>query len=876
MKAGSVVGACTALGCGLLLSGAAHALSLTRNPTTCVNDASIGTFAWSNPGNALVSDAARATAVVVGAGTTNYVRCTGYGFTIPPGAAIDGILVNVERRTSAITAGGSQDAAVRVVQGGAIGAVDQSTTNTYTLTDVNEPHGATTPLWGLTWVYTDINAANFGAAVAAMKNNPAQTHTLSINSVTITVDYTPAPIVLSINRASANPTTAATVDWTVTFSEAVSGVDTTDFALAASGLGGTSIISVTGGPTVYTVTANTGAGTGTLGLNLVDDDSILNAAALPLAGTLTLDGGFTGQVYNVSRPSVADFNVVETGANHLTGRIFTRIAGQAIAVDIVALDATNAVSTSFADTVAVELVDNTSGGACAGLPLIKVLANQTFAPAESGRHPLSAGQFEAEAWRNVKFRVRYPVGSPTVTACSSDAFAIRPLAFASMLARDQDRVTAGTTRVLGNTANPGTGTVHNAGRPFRIDATARNGAGVPATTTLYVPDGGQPVAVLAQCGSGTPACVPTPGALTLGAWSAAAGVITTTASYADAGAFALLLEDRTFAAVDLADGTANAVRYIGSAAPLTVGRFVPDHFAIAAGASITPRSDIAACSGSTFTYMDERMDLVFTLRAEASGGALTPSYTGLLAGLALNNAASYGFGAIDAAAPTLLTGRLAFLPITGAWAAGVAAVTAPVAINRAAAPDGPFSSVRLGIAPSDADGVTLAGFNLDADNSGSNERAQVGGATAVRFGRLRMDNAVGNQNLDLPIPIRLEYWAGTAFVTNTADSCTTISAANIGLGNYDGGINNANVTAGNLMPATIVFSGTGNLTVTKPAPTPAAPGAVTLTVDLTAEAKSYLKGNWGVTTYNADPRSRAAFGLFGSQPNNFIYFRENY
>src|SRR5688572_12412128 len=378
MKAGFLVRASSALACGLLLSGAAHALAQTRNPTTCVNDASIGTVAWSNPGNALASDAARATSVVVGAGTTNYLRCTGYGFTIPPGARIDGILINVERRTSAITAGGSQDAAVRVVQGGVIGAVDQSTINTYTLEDVNEAHGATTPLWGLTWAYTDINAGNFGAAVAAQKNNPAQTHTLSINSVGITVDYTPAPVVVSINRAGANPTTAATVDWTVTFSEAVSGVDTTDFALAISGLSGSSIISVTGGPTAYTVTANTGFGVGTLGLNLVDDDTIVNAATVPLAGTVTLDGGFTGQQYNVNRPSVANFNVVEPGANALTGRIFTKIAGQAIAVDIVALDGSNAISTTFADTVAVDLVDNTSGGACAGLPLIKALANQTF------------------------------------------------------------------------------------------------------------------------------------------------------------------------------------------------------------------------------------------------------------------------------------------------------------------------------------------------------------------------------------------------------------------------------------------------------------------------------------------------------------------
>lgn len=886
MKPGVRHGALTALACGLLLfvSGAAHALTQTRTPSSCANDPGIGSVNWLNTGNALLDDGTPATASVTGNATTRYLRCTGYGFTIPFGSIINGIIVNVERRTSSTGAGGSRDASVRIVQGGIIGAAERATATPYTTAFVTEPHGGATDLWSLAWTSADINAGDFGAAFAARKNNPAQTHTLSVDVVTITVDYTPPPVVVSINRAGANPTSAPTVDWTVTFSEAVSGVDTSDFFLAASGLAGTSIISVTGGPTVYTVTANSGSGVGTLGLNLVDDDTIVNAAPLPLSGTAAADGSFTGQLYNVNRPSVSSFNVVEPGADAITGRIFTKIAGQDIAVDIVALDAFNAVSTSFADSVAVELVDNTSGGACAGLPLIKALANQTFVAGDNGRHALSAGQFEAEARRNVRFRIKYPAASPTVTACSSDAFANRPLAFGSVQARDQDRVTAGTARMLGNTADPGTGTVHNAGRPFRIDATAQNGAAVPAATTLYVPDAGQPVAVLTQCGSGTAACVATPAALTLGAWSVAAGIVTTTtASYPDVGAFSLALEDRTFSAVDDADGTSTAVRYIGSASALTVGRFVPDHFAIT-GNSTTPRSDLPACAGSPFTYMGERMDVVFTLRARAFGGADTPAYAGTLSGLPLNSAASYNFGAIDSAAPTPLNGArldLSLIPgIAASWAAGVAAVTAPIAISRAAAPDGPYNAVRVGIAPSDADGVTLATLDLDADNSGSDERGQVGATTAVRFGRLRMDNAVGNESRDLPIPIRLQYWAGTAFVTNTADTCTTISAANIALSDYSGGVDNTNVTAANLTPATVVFSGpnpgVGNLILTRPVPAPTAPGAVTLTVNLTAEAKSYLKGNWGIPAYTADPRSRAVFGLFGSQPNNFIYFRENF
>lgn len=891
MKAGAPGGARLAavlFACAALFSFAASAATQTRTPASCVNDTSIGTVNWGTPGNAITSNNAYATAAVAGGGTTTrYLLCTGYGFSLPPNATINGITVNVERRSSSAGAGGAQDASVRIVQGGVIGAVNRATATIYTTADFTEPHGGATDLWGLAWTSTDINAANFGAAYAARKNTGGGgTFTLRADVISITVDYTPdttPPVVLSIVRADADPTSAATVSWTVTFSEAVTGLDASDFALAVSGLSGSAITLVTGGPLGYTVTADTGYGTGTLGLNLVDNDSVLDAGLNPLGGAGAGNGNFTGQAYSVDRPPpVANFNVVEPGADAVAGRIYTKIAGQDISVDIVALDASNAVSTVFAGAVAVELVDNSSGGACAGLPLIKALANETFVAGDNGRHALSAGQFEAEARRNVKFRVKYPVAAPTITACSSDAFANRPASFASVLARDQDRTTAGTARALSNTADPGTGTVHNAGRPFRIDATAQNGAGAPATTTLYSPDAGQPVAVLSQCGGATPpaACTAALGNVAIGSWSAAAGVITTTnASYSEAGAFDLVLEDQTFSAVDNADGTPNATRYIRSAAALTVGRFVPDRFALAAGATITPRSDIAACAGSSFTYLGERMDLTFTLRAESSAGTLTQNYAGALAALVLNDATSYNFGAIDSTAPTPLSARLdlSLIPgIAATWSAGTAAITAPLAIGRNATPDGPFASVKIGIAASDADTVTMGAFDLDADNDATPERVQVGPATALRFGRLRLENAVGSEKLDLPIPMQVQFWGGTAFQVNSADNCSSLTAANLALGDYVGGIDATNMAAGNISLGGAFVAGVGSLTLTKPNPVPGSAGAVTVTVNLTAEGKSYLKGNWAVPTYTADPRSRAAFGLFGSQPRQFIYFRENY
>jgi hypothetical protein len=112
------------------------------------------------------------------------------------------------------------------------------------------------------------------------------------------------PIVSAIGRSGFSPTSAATVTWTVTFSKEVTGVDAGDFALQASGVTGSSIASVTpsGASSVFTVTANTGYSNGTLGLNLIDDDSIRDATNVPLAGTGAGNGSFTGEIYDVTRP----------------------------------------------------------------------------------------------------------------------------------------------------------------------------------------------------------------------------------------------------------------------------------------------------------------------------------------------------------------------------------------------------------------------------------------------------------------------------------------------------------------------------------------------------------------------------------------------
>lgn len=112
-----------------------------------------------------------------------------------------------------------------------------------------------------------------------------------------------APSVVSILRASANPSSATSVDFTVTFNEAVSGVNTDDFSLTTSGaVTGALVATVSGGARIYTVSVNTGTGNGTLRLDLVDDDSILDATLNPLGGTGLDNGSYSaGEVYGIQK-----------------------------------------------------------------------------------------------------------------------------------------------------------------------------------------------------------------------------------------------------------------------------------------------------------------------------------------------------------------------------------------------------------------------------------------------------------------------------------------------------------------------------------------------------------------------------------------------
>ena len=147
--------------------------------------------------------------------------------------------------------------------------------------------GATFP--GLLDEVTIANRALTATEIAALYN--------AGNAGVCTSDSIP-PTVVSVIRAGLNPTNAASVDFTVTFSESVTGVDTDDFTTTLSGgISGASASLVSGSGSVYSVTVNTGSGDGTLRLDVnASSTEIQDLAGNPISSGYTI-----GEAYDIDK-----------------------------------------------------------------------------------------------------------------------------------------------------------------------------------------------------------------------------------------------------------------------------------------------------------------------------------------------------------------------------------------------------------------------------------------------------------------------------------------------------------------------------------------------------------------------------------------------
>ncbi|MBL7004802.1 MAG: LamG domain-containing protein, partial [Gammaproteobacteria bacterium] len=342
----------------------------------------------------------------------------------------------------------------------------------------------------------------------------------------------------------------------------------------------------------------------------------------------------------------------------------------------------------------------------------------------------------------------------------------------------------------------------------------------------------------------------------------------------------------TFSEVGVFTFTVTPPNYLSEAiAPSTsnnIGRIYPDHFSIS-NESLINRSDSVV--GGIFSYMAESFKIGFTLVAENSSDDTTENYEGAFA--KLDSGSEIGTGAVDGGAVDL-TSRLVSSNSSFSWTKGTGTLTDTLSFTRQATVDGPYENLSIGVTPHDNDGVTLELFNLDTDLDSINEQHSIG-STKIRFGRMNISSAAGSELQDLSIPLTVEYYNGTSFITNTDDSATGFSIANISMGNqYESAQTDGTIsvtgTHTSVLTSLVAFSaGDAGLSLSHPClvagPSCAAVSGATGYVDLDLTVGvPYLLFDWDndVATSDTSPTTiKATFGIFTGN-SKMTYIRESY
>ncbi|MCO6358562.1 choice-of-anchor D domain-containing protein, partial [Roseivirga pacifica] len=199
------------------------------------------------------------------------------------------------------------------------------------LTDFTIANGTASDLTvvtaGLVWTATVTPSADGAVSVTlpagTVNDQAGNTSAASANTISTTFDGT-APTVSSIARAEADQLNTADTDanFTVTFSEEVTGVDVADFETVVTGTATASINSVTAvDAKTYTVNVNGISGEGTIGLNLKANSSILDAA------TNALTADYTGDVYTTNYlPTAIGLSSSSIDENSAAGSVVGTIA----------------------------------------------------------------------------------------------------------------------------------------------------------------------------------------------------------------------------------------------------------------------------------------------------------------------------------------------------------------------------------------------------------------------------------------------------------------------------------------------------------------------------------------------------------------------
>jgi uncharacterized repeat protein (TIGR01451 family) len=570
---------------------------------------------------------------------------------------------------------------------------------------------------------------------------------------------------------------------------------------------------------------------------------VASATPVPSHVSRCFNGGAESCTMNFAATSCA-FDAVETGQAPQYP-IFTKLAGAAFNLDVLALNTSTTINTTYTGTVAVDLVD-ASTSACPSGAGLTTASNITFASGNNGRRPVSFNY--PNAARNVKVRMKVGTSAP---ACSSDNFAIRPQQFAVTSSMTNTTLTGAPSAV--------------AGTPFTLSALSGVASGYVGTPAL--------LATKVNDHNGTDITASLTGAFAAGDGTKAVG---NDFKYLDVGNIQLETDavvDSTFTTVDQPDqcivnSTSDVLssgKYgcnIGSAASAIFGRWHPSHFSFAG--TLTP-----ACSSGGFTYMgDDHLGVALTVKAHALGAGaasasdpVTSRYFsgtgGLPAAILADVTISGDNGGNAVTLSKLKTPDFPTMPSDSLWSAGLFSINDTYSFERGAAPAASdyYDAFRFKAAVADPDGGALI-------------NPQETATTRILYGRLRLSNVYGSRLGVLDMPVQAQYWSGNSWLVNALDNCTSVPFSAIHVSNT------AIATAAN-QPVTLI-SGRSVIRLT-----PTTLGSVDVGFNL-SNCSPALGGGVGANmpwlsggaSGLVCPTAKATFGIFEAERRRAVHVRE--
>lgn len=368
------------------------------------------------------------------------------------------------------------------------------------------------------------------------------------------------------------------------------------------------------------------------------------------------------------------------------------------------------------------------------------------------------------------------------------------------------------------------------------------------------------------------------------------GSVTESVSISEVGVFSLTATDNNYFGQSVLGESVN------------VGRFVPDHFAMILG-SVSPGHTATA---GDYSYFGQPLQLSFTLEARSVSGLATENYVDAFAKLDPASHAVVGstgnedflYGAADTVTPLSFNSLLSSSASGAVWGAvqpgQLDVVALPITINKPSPAMAPVTNIDIGLFVEDEDKVTFVpsglptALNLNSSASGGVDSVKIDDLDGtLYYGRIYFPPVYGPEIFagdTTVMPFEIQYFDGSIFTLNTADSFVTAgdSPSRYGAGtpmqdlsavtsNHAGNLVAADVTANDIdFPDTLtdVINGRGQL-ITIARPGVGKDG----TVDVTFPVESWFQYDWNSTGTDIDPTTTVTFGRYRGH-DRIIYWRE--